>query len=298
MPTEIHQTKTVGLSHDVVCKAAALSVIRLLYVFFWSTLIFFLRILLLFLHTPNWKASIAIAIIEFFRLVTAIAQELSVFTYSCAYKGVRTWAWDASKAGYEVFPRPPPEIWPDFADWPPPPASRWIEDQREDFEKELWQALSWYDPVRGFFFTACRFWTFCSGTSIFHDFGGPKPEEYTNDSAFELLLSVFDPKNRESQEGLVSQVHFKNVPASTFSCLNLHLVGRGALQYLGLLYLISSSLNIFLPFLFLTMHPSSVARVYYVVEQAVVTRILRYYDIPDFSINTKLKSVFKPEPNV
>ena len=288
-PVDESQGQQIVLDELALWHAAANSLIRLLCLITAAVSFFLMRIVLYTVYTSNWKISLVIALLELLRTFTAIAQEISIFTYSCAYKGIRTWAWPAKPAIPKDSPVAASEIEIDS----------WTREQQIRFERLVWQRMSLVNPARGLFWTMTSFRrSKADGTpSVFNTWATPPSEVFINESSSELLLKVFEPNLQVGEEKLIHTVHFKNVPYEIIRSLGQHLYAEPVELRLGVIYLISSVANIVLPALFLAFHPNELARVYYSLEQ-MAAMALRYYDPKDLSINTKLQAIPQPYPCV
>lgn len=259
------------LNRDVLWLAAASSLSRLTSFVTASALFLLLRIIVHAIRSSNRSLSVVISLFEILRAFTVTAQEISIFTYSCAYKGIRTWAWPAESPD------------PDFRIQP------WTKQQRIEFENLVWQQLHLFNPTRGLFWLLTRFKEE-GAPRIFSAWATPLEKDFKEEFSWEMLLEVHDSNLQAGSETLVRKVHLKNVPMEVFRARNLHLYAQPRERYLGLLYICSSVCNIFLPAMFLAFHPHEPVKVYYMLEQ-VCAKVLRYYDPVDLSVNVLLKPV-------
>lgn len=280
----------VFFSYETVMKAAAQSVARLAIFLSLSFTFFFLRITIAILYSPSFRVRCVICITEFLRLFIAINHELSVVTYSLYYKGVWTWATFLYESDI-----PEAELCIDRKRKP------WSLREEKVFEAAVWKELKWWNPARIIFWTACRGWppVFKRWTRIFERWSIPDRREFSNEEGlYELRFEVCNPHGlQQPSPQRLYKVDFKNVPAQYLSLLGGYLGAVPEYRVFGILALLSSVLHLGLPFIFLAYHPNNLAKVCYVIEQAVA-KLLRYYDPHDFSINTKLETVIVPEWNI
>jgi hypothetical protein len=82
----------VAMSRESAGEAAARSFAWFLTVVTWGSIIFAIHVVVLHFYIDNWKIHFVLVLSGLGRLLLTIFQASSIFTYSCHYKGVCTWA--------------------------------------------------------------------------------------------------------------------------------------------------------------------------------------------------------------
>ncbi|KAJ6150864.1 hypothetical protein N7470_007458 [Penicillium chermesinum] len=82
----------VVMSRAIAGEAAARSFARFLTVTTWSSIVFVIHIIILRFYVDIWKIHLVLIFAGLGRFLLTIFQASSIFTYSCHYKGVCTWA--------------------------------------------------------------------------------------------------------------------------------------------------------------------------------------------------------------
>ncbi|KAL4938229.1 hypothetical protein BDV06DRAFT_232030 [Aspergillus oleicola] len=264
----------VTMSQVSVDNAAAQSFSRFLILVTWSTIMTIAHNVVLWFYVPRWWLYLSLAFAGFGRLLITIFQESSIFTYSCYYKGVYTWAYPG----------------PRFSAW------AWDDARQQAFSTLVWTHLGWNYPAKIFCFLLELIWAPAiswlvpsqeRNAPMYSNFQSPSVDEFANAQG---RLEVRVAERTSSIVRDLYDIQFLNVPEAIKLGLQRPLVPSDIEIWLfGGSTAIPTFIGIFEPFIVGVLNADPVPKALYLLEQAVVA-VLRYYDFSDRSINTKIGS--------
>lgn len=199
-------------------------------------------------------------------------------TYSCFYKSVYTWA------------TPTPQD-PRFEAW------SWNEEKQESFSKSVWLELGHHYHAKVFFYIIEVSWPLVVSRllsrlfpgierhkSMFAAFQSPPEDEFVHGG--ELELTVWE--KGMASEYPIFKVNFMKVPGIISILMKSPLVPSAlGKRIFGLSTIVPIMFGIFDAIIIGCSDSTPVPKILYTVEQLGVS-VLRYYDLSDVSINTKL----------
>lgn len=265
----------VTMSRDSIQNAAAQSFARFLIVVTWSSIMFAGHNVILWFYVTRWQIYLPLVFAGYGRLLLTIFQASSVFTYSCHYKGVCTWAspYRSSKS---------------LKPW------AWDDARQQAFSQSVRTNLGWNYPAKIFCYILEFLWPRLissvvpaqqRGTSMYSVFGSPVDVEFATGGCLELRIS----ERTTSTVRDLYDIRFLNVPQSIKHFLRNPLVPSPAERLVfGGLTIVPIFVAIVEPVLVGVIHAHQVPKALYLLEQVIVA-VIRYYDFSDSSINTKLR---------
>jgi hypothetical protein len=275
----------VVLSRANTGEAAARSFARFLTIVTWSSIMFAIHNVVLRFYINNWKIHFALAFAGLGRLLLTIFQASSIFTYSCHYKGVCTWA-------------SPPFFRSDqFQAW------TWDQARQDTFAALVRTSLyRWDYPTIAFHHLVEFLWSpvishivpcHLPGAAMYSMFRSPPQEEFMMGGHLEVRIS----ERTSSSVRDVFNIRFINVPEAITLLLRGPLIPSYDQKILfGGVTSLPALVGIAEPVIIGVVEASAVPKALYLLEQLVVA-LFRYYDFCDSSINTEIgPSVLVPRP--
>lgn len=236
-------------------------------------------------YIDNWKIYFALAFAGLGRLLLTVFQASSIFTYSCHYKGVCTWA-------------SPPFFRSDqFEAW------AWDQVRQDAFAASVRTCLCRWDYPTILFYRLVEFlWSpvishivpyHIPGASMYSMFRSPPQDEFSTGGCLEVRIS--ERTSISVQD--VFDIRFVDVPKAIKLLLRGPLIPSYEEKILfGGLTALLALVGIVEPVVVGVMEASGVPKALYLLEQAVVA-LSRYYDFCGSSINTEIgPSVLVPGP--
>lgn len=282
IPTEaeaalIPPTTSVLLTREGQRRTAALAVARFAVVIATSTLICIVRLVILYLFMEKGLKRHILWISELGRLAMILSQESSVLTYSCAYKGVTTWAspvqfgkiWDGGEQA--VFRREVVQFM----------------GRAHHARLVFWVAEQFF-KLMGFLFSS---WRVEFGPSIFSSFNSLDEESFSSESMQTVWLCVSEKEQMSANWVMLYKVEFK-LPDAIIKRLHRNLTAdrRGRIA-VALLLIFPALCGIVGPFMLIgNGGVANVAIVIFDLMQ-VAAGMVRYIDCPNRSINCKFEDV-------
>ncbi|KAL3477516.1 hypothetical protein BJX99DRAFT_257333 [Aspergillus californicus] len=281
-PANIPQHEVV-MSRASAGEAAARSFARFLTVVTWSSIMFALHNVVLRFYIDNWIIHFALAFAGLGRLLLTIFQASSIFTYSCHYKGVCTWA-------------SPPVFRSDrFQAW------EWDQARQDAFAASVRTSLYCWDyPTIAFHCLVGFVWSPVISYIIpghlppmYSMFRSPPQEEFATGGRLEVRIS----ERTSSSVREVFNIRFVDVPEAIALLLRGPLIPSYEEKILfGGLTALPALVGIAELVVVGVMEASATPKALYLLEQAVVA-LFRYYDFCSSSINTEIgPSLLVPGP--
>ncbi|KAL4820345.1 hypothetical protein BDW67DRAFT_172590 [Aspergillus spinulosporus] len=262
----------VAMSRIGVENAAAQSFVRFLTVVTWSTILYFAHNAVLWFYVGRWWVYIPLTFAGFGRLLITMFQASSIFTYSCYYKGVYTWA----------YPGPRFDAW------------AWDDARQQAFSELVWTHLHFNYPTKAFYYLLRLLWppaifrlvpSHISGASMYSMFQSPSADEFAHAQG---RLEIRIAERTSSTVRNLYEVHFLNVSEEIRYGLQFPLVpSRMEMWLFGGSTAIPAIIDIIEPVIAGVINADPVPKALYLLEQVVVAAF-RYYDFSDQSINTKI----------
>ncbi|KAL4911203.1 hypothetical protein BDW74DRAFT_172669 [Aspergillus multicolor] len=262
----------VTMSRVSVENAAAQSFSRFLTVVTWSAIISIAHNVILWFYVPSWWLYLALAFAGFGRFLITIFQQSSIFTYSCHYKGVYTWACPGTR----------------FNTWV------WDNARQQAFSASVWTHLGWNYPAKAFYLLLELLWARAiswivpsqkRNEPIYSNFQTPSADEFANAQG---RLEVRIAERTTTTVRDLYDIHFLNVPESVKLSLQRPLIPSDfEMRLFGGSTAIPTFFGIFEPVVVGVLNAEPVPKALYLIEQLVVA-LFRYYDFSDRSVNTKI----------
>lgn len=195
----------ITLSVDAVERAAAESLANLFAVISWSLLLLSVHVVICLLLIPSsWQLTIIITS-KFGLFGTIVAQQFSVMTCSCHYKGVSTW----------VVPE---------GEWHSGPSWRQTDGKQKYFlslvknnigrnylGRALLLAIVWLWPLSSRL--VATVWGVQLGQKVFETFSSPANEEYLQAENNSLTVTVADDDDTiRARRGELFSIRFRRLP--------------------------------------------------------------------------------------
>lgn len=240
---------------------------------------------ILHFYIDNWKIHFVLAFAGLGRLLLTVFQASSIFTYSCHYKGVCTWA-------------SPPFFRSDkFKAW------TWDQVRQDAFAASVRTCLCRWDyPTILFHRLVEILWSpvisrivpcHNPGAPMYSMFRSPPQNEFATGGLLEVRIS----ERTSNSVRDVFNLRFVDVPEAITLLLRGPLIPSYEEKILfGGLTALLALVGIAEPVVVGVMEASAVPKALYLLEQAVVA-LFRYYDFCGSSINTEIgTSVLVPGP--